>query len=113
LSPSSGFRAREKSATLNALALVAEDLTFWLREVAKMPDLKPIMVAVTSVEAREGGGGTVMVRFTNPYADADFYIRVPVKNLNTQNILKEAGTSVKNFADQFALAASAPLQFSQ
>jgi hypothetical protein len=56
-----------------------------------------------------------MVRFTNPYADADFYIRVPVKNLNANvsNILKEAGRSVKNFADLFASAASATLEFSQ
>ncbi len=78
-----------------------------------MADLKPIMVVATSVEAGKGGNGVVMVRFTNPYDDVDFYIRVPVKNLNTPNILKEAGTSVKNFADQFGLAASAPLKFLQ
>ncbi len=80
-----------------------------------MPDLPEIKVVATAVEAGQGGHGFVMVRFTNPYAGSgsDFYIRVPVKNLNSPNFLKEAGTGVKNFADQFALAASAPLKFSQ
>ena len=57
-----------------------------------MADLKPIMLVVTSVEAEKGGNGFVMVRFTNPYSDTDYYMRVPVKNLNASmpNILKEA-----------------------
>jgi hypothetical protein len=53
-----------------------------------------------------------MVRFTNPYADVDFYIRVPIKNLNA-NFLKEAEISVRNFANAFALAANEPLKFLQ
>ena len=52
-----------------------------------MPDLKPITIVATSVEAGQGGHGTVMVRFTNPFADGDFHIRVPV-NLNSPNFLK-------------------------
>jgi hypothetical protein len=79
-----------------------------------MPDLKPIKIVATSVEAGKDGHGSVIVRFTNPFADADFYIRVPVKNLNRSEFLKDAGTSVKNFAnDALALAADGPLQFSK
>ena len=44
-----------------------------------MPDLKPVEIVAVSVEAGKDGQGSVMVRFTNPFADADFYIRVPVK----------------------------------
>jgi hypothetical protein len=80
-----------------------------------MADLKPIIVVVTSIEAGKGGEGIVTVRFTNPYDDIGFHMRVPVKNLNTAmpNILKEAGINVRTFANALALAADSPLQFLQ
>jgi len=80
-----------------------------------MADLKPIMLVVTSVEAEKGGNGFVMVRFTNPYSDTDYYMRVPVKTLNASmpTILKEVGVNVKIFADALGLAAASPLEFSQ
>ena len=78
-----------------------------------MADLKPTRLVVTSVEAGQGGNGFVMVRFANPYSDTDYYMRVPVKNLNASmpNILKEAGVNVKIFADALGLAS--PLEFSK
>jgi hypothetical protein len=83
-----------------------------------MADLKPIIVAVMSVEAGEAGEagkGNVLVRITNPYADTDFYMRVPVTNLNesTHDVLKEARRKVYDFATALALAADTPLRFSQ
>jgi hypothetical protein len=80
-----------------------------------MADLKPIIVAVMSVEAGEAGKGNVLVRITNPYADTDFYMRVPVTNLNesTHDVLKEARRKVYDFATALALAADTPLRFSQ
>jgi hypothetical protein len=79
-----------------------------------MADLKPIKLVVNSVEAGQGGEGVVVVRFTHPYSETDFSMRVPVKNLNETmpNILKEAATNVKNFADGLAMAAAQPLKFS-
>ena len=84
-------------------------------KVGKMAGLKPITLVVTSVEAGQCGNGFVVVRFTNPCSDADYNMRVPVKNLNASmpNILKEASVNVKNFADALGLAAASPLEFSQ
>jgi hypothetical protein len=80
-----------------------------------MAAIKPTTIVVSSVEAGQGGEGVVIVRFTHPYSDTDFSMRVPVKNLNETlpNILKEAATNVKIFADALAMAASQPLQFSK
>jgi hypothetical protein len=80
----------------------------------QMPDLKDITISVTSIEAGKGGNGIVMVRFTNPFEDADFFLRVPVQNLDkpTSDILKEAQTKVATFTGQLSTAAGY-LRFSQ
>jgi hypothetical protein len=90
-------------------------LSLTMQKGRNMADLKPTMLVVTSIEAGKGGNGSVMVRFANPYSDTDYYMRVPVKNLNEtmQNILKEAAFNVKNFADALGTAANQPLQFSK
>jgi hypothetical protein len=83
--------------------------------VGDMANIKPTKIVVSSVEAGQGGDGVVIVRFTHPYSDTDFSLRVPVKNMNEslQNILKEAATHVKIFADALAVEAGNPLQFSK
>lgn len=78
-----------------------------------MPDLPEVEVVVSSIEAGENGAGVAIVRFTNPFAESDFYIRVPVKNLNSPELLKQIGSSVRTFADAFAMAGSQPLRFSK
>jgi hypothetical protein len=79
-----------------------------------MADLKEITIAVTSIEAGKGGNGIVMVRFTNPFDDADFYLRVPVQNLDKpmSDILKEARQKFATFATSLSTATGV-LQFSQ
>src|SRR5450759_1696583 len=59
-------------------------LGFWpyLIKEGKMPDLKHITIAVISITARNGGNGVITLRFTNPCDDADFYLHMPIQNLN-------------------------------
>jgi hypothetical protein len=80
-----------------------------------MPDLKHITIAVISIAAREGGNGVITLRFTNPCDDADFYLHMPVRNLNKPmpDILKDAANTMKNFATSLGMAAGESLQFSQ
>jgi hypothetical protein len=62
----------------------------------EMTEAKEITAVAMSIEARDGGKAVVLVRITNPYSDADFYMQVPVDGFDTA--LADARKKVYEFA---------------